>query len=437
MLPDLSSLRIAASDLNGRMRGKRLPADFMRKVENGAVRMPLSVLNVDIWGADIDDNPLVFETGDRDGYMQPTGRGAVPMPWLSDDAYLMPATMLKEDQTPFEGDPRRALERVLERYTAKGWEVRAAAEMEFYIVDDSGETPVQVKNQRTGRPLVGANILSLAELDAFEPFFNSLYRACDMMDIPAQTAISEVGTGQFEIDINHREAMEAADNAWLFKTMVKGIARQHNMAATFMPKPFAGDAGTGLHVHFSVVDADGNNVFDDGSEEGNDTLLHAVAGCLEAMRASTLVFAPHGPSYDRIVPGEHAPISVCWGYENRTAAIRIPAGPPAGRRIEHRIAGGDTNIYLHLAAVLGAAIDGIERKATPPAPITGNAYEGEHPELVTNWNDAIDLFENDPLIAQIFHPRLIENLVMTKRQELRLLADIPPEDHWMTYLETV
>ena len=252
MLPDLSSLRIAASDLNGRMRGKRLPADFMRKVENGAVRMPLSVLNVDIWGADIDNNPLVFETGDRDGYMQPTGRGAVPMPWLSDDAYLMPATMLKEDQTPFEGDPRRALERVLERYTAKGWEVRAAAEMEFYLVDDSGETPVQVKNPRTGRALVGANILSLAELDAFEPFFNSLYRACDMMDIPAQTAISEVGTGQFEIDINHREAMEAADNAWLFKTMVKGIARQHNMAATFMPKPFAGDAGTGLHVHFRL-----------------------------------------------------------------------------------------------------------------------------------------------------------------------------------------
>ena len=87
--------------------------------------------------------------------------------------------------------------------------------------------------------------------------------------------------------------------------------------------------------------------------------------------------------------------------------------------------------------MLGAAIDGIERKATPPAPITGNAYEGEHHELVTNWNDAIDLFENYPLIAQIFHPRLIENLVMTKRQELRLLADIPPEDHWMTYLETV
>jgi len=349
----------------------------------------------------------------------------------------MPATMLKEDQTPFEGDPRRALERVLERYAARGWEVRAAAEMEFYLVDDSGDVPVPVKNPRTGRPLVGANILSLAELDAFEPFFNALYRACDVMDIPAQTAISEVGTGQFEIDINHRDALEAADNAWLFKSMVKGIARLHNMAATFMPKPFAADAGTGLHVHFSVVDSAGLNVFDDGSETGNDTLRHAVAGCLEAMRASTLVFAPHGPSYDRIVPGEHAPISVCWGYENRTAAIRIPAGPPAGRRIEHRIAGGDTNIYLHLAAVLGAAMDGIERQAEPPAPITGNAYEGNHPELVTNWADAIDLFETDPLIARIFHPRLVENLGMTKRQELRLLADIPADEHWKTYLETV
>ncbi len=436
VLSDFVSLRIAACDLNGQMRGKRLPADFASKVQKGAVRMPLSALNVDIWGADIENSPLVFETGDADGYMQPTGRGAVPMPWLPSAAALVPATMLNEDKTPFEGDPRRALERVLERYAARGWNVRAATEMEFYLVNDQGGLG-PVNHPHTGRPLENTEVLSLAELDAFEPFFTELYSGCAAMGIPAQSAIAEAGVGQFEIDIDHRDALTAADNAWLFKTLAKGLARAHNMAATFMAKPFPNDSGTGLHVHFSVVDSKGNNVFDNGTDEGNETLRHAVAGCLDAMQGSTLIFAPHGASYERMVPDAHAPTAVCWGYENRTAAIRIPAGPPAARRIEHRVAGGDINPYLHLAAVLGAAIDGVERAEEPPVPITGNAYEEDHPQLEANWEDALKRFESDPAIARIFHPLLIENLVMTKRQEIRISKQIAPEDVWKTYLEAV
>lgn len=437
MSTDLKSLRIAAPDLNGRMRGKRLPSDFQGKVEDGKVRMPLSVLNLDIWGADIEGSPLVFETGDADGFLRPTRRGLVPMPWLAGEAFLMPATMMNEDGTPFEGDPRRALARVLERFAARGWHVRAAFEMEFYLVDDAEDELTPALNPQTGRELQAAEICSLDELDAFEPFFNALYAACAEMNIPAQSALSEAGVGQFEIDIDHREAMEAADNAWLFKALLKGLARNHKMAASFMPKPFEDDAGTGMHVHFSVVDAEGRNIFDDGSEEGNDVLRAAVAGCLEAMRASTLIFAPHGASYDRMVPGAHAPTAVCWGYENRTVAIRIPAGPPAARRIEHRVAGGDINPYLHLAAILGAALDGIEREAKPPAPVDGNAYDEDRPELARSWDEAITLFDKSDAIKRIFHAQLIENLVMTKRQELRLLADIPEDERWKTYLESV
>ncbi len=439
MSTEFDSLRIAACDLNGQMRGKRLPADFSDKIDKGTVRMPLSVLNVDIWGADIENSPMVFETGDADGYLQPTGRGPVPMPWLPDGAALVPATMLNEDETPFEGDPRRALERVLERYAKRGWAVHAATEMEFYLVNDRGADGDlgPVSHPHTGRPLENTEILSLAELDAFEPFFSELYNACNDMDIPAQSAIAEAGVGQFEIDIEHRDALTAADNAWLFKAMTKGIARSHRMAATFMAKPFPNEPGTGMHVHFSVLDKDGNNIFDDGTDEGNDTLRHAVAGCVDAMQGSTLIFAPHGPSYERMVPDAHAPTAVCWGYENRTAAIRIPAGPPAARRIEHRVAGGDINPYLLLAAILGAALDGIERSAEPPAPITGNAYEEEHPQLETSWENALNRFENDAMIARIFHPLLIENMVMTKRQEISVFPDIAPEDVWKDYLEAV
>ena len=137
------------------------------------------------------------------------------------------------------------------------------------------------------------------------------------------------------------------------------------------------------------------------------------------------------------MPGAHAPTGAGWGYENRTVAIRIPGGPPAARRIEHRVAGGDINPYLSFAAILGAAITGIEEGMTPPPPITGNAYEVDLPQLAPDWQSAIDIFESDPMIARIFDAELIRNLVMTKRQELARMAEIPEEHHWKTYLDTV
>lgn len=437
-LSQFATFRVAACDLNGQMRGKRMPAGFASKLDSGQVRMPLSALNVDLWGVDIENSPLVFDSGDADGVLRPTNRGPVPMPWLATPSALVPMVMYTDQGDPFEGDPRHALTRVLDRYTARGWTVVAATEMEFTLVDATGDTPVPPKSPITGRTLEDEAVLSLTDLDAFDDFFTALYDGCDTMGIPAQTAISESGIGQFEINLNHQNALRTADDAWLFKALVRGLARKHGFAATFMAKPYPTDAGNGMHVHFSVLDADGNNIFNDGGDAGTDTLRSAVAGCVAAMPASTLIFAPNGNSYDRLVPGAHAPTNATWAYENRTAAIRIPGGAPAARRIEHRVAGGDTNPYLMLAAVLGAAISGIEDTMVPPAPVTGNAYDTDGlPQLASNWATAIDRFETDPLIARIFAPMLIRNLCMTKRQELAHFKHRPPETHWLSYLETV
>jgi glutamine synthetase len=278
----------------------------------------------------------------------------------------------------------------------------------------------------------------MAQMDAFAPFFDDLYAGAHAMGIPAETAISEAGVGQFEVTMRHGPAMQAADNAWLFKSLVRGIARQHGMAATFMAKPYANDSGNGMHVHFSVLDADGNNVFDNGGDDGTDILRHAVAGCLAAMPGSSLIFAPHGNSYDRLVDGAHAPTAAAWGYENRTVAIRIPGGPTAARRIEHRTAGGDINPYLLLSAVLGAAMIGVEDQMQPSAPVTGNAYaQSELPSLASDWVGAIERFETDPFIARIFDPLLIDCLCRCKRQEIRKFADLPAERHWQAWLERV
>ena len=435
--PEVRSVRTAVADLNGQARGKRMPAGMAAKAAVEGSRMPLSVLNVDIWGDDIEESPLVFATGDRDGVLWPTERGMVPVPWLDAPTAMLPMWMSTEDGQPFDGDPRHALARVLDRYAARGLSPVVATELEFYLIDDAGDAPKPPPSPRSGKTRLGGEILSLRALDAFDAFFTDLYEAAETMDIPAETAISEAGLGQYEINLVHGPAMKAADDAWLFKLLVRGMARKHGFAASFMAKPYPDWSGSGMHMHFSVLDDDGRNVFDDGGPAGSPVLRHAVAGCLTAMPASTLIFAPHGNSYERLVPGAHAPTGIAWAYENRTAAIRIPAGAPSARRIEHRVAGGDINPYLLLAVVLGAALTGIEDAALPPEPVTGNAYDAALPQLPVDWASAIDAFAGSDLIRRILPAGLIRNYVATKRQELTYHDELSPAERLDLYLDTV
>jgi glutamine synthetase len=436
--PQVRTIRVAASDLNGQPRGKRMPTRFADRVFSEGTRFPLSVLNLDIWGEDIDDSPLVLESGDRDGVLKPTERGFLPMPWLDAPTALLPIWMYHDDGRPFVGDPRHALDRVLQRYRDRGLTPVSAVELEFFLIDDSGRKLQVPHSPRSGKRRVAGEILSMRALDQFDIFFTDLYDACEEMDIPADTAISEAGLGQFEINLMHcDDALRAADDAWLFKMLVKGLARKHGFAASFMAKPYEDYAGSGLHMHFSVLDENGENIFDNGGPEGTDALRHAIAGCLKAMPGSGLIFAPHANSYDRLVPGNHAPTGIGWAYENRTAAIRVPSGGPKSRRIEHRVAGGDVNPYLMLAAVLGAAMNGLEDAETPPEPITGNAYNLDLPQIPGDWVSAIDRFEKDDQIARIFDKDLIRNLVLTKRQEWLYMQDVSPQEQVEIYLDTV
>jgi len=346
--------------------------------------------------------------------------------------------MFHPDGRPYDGDPRQALARVVERYKAAGLTPVVATELEFFLIDDSGGQLRVPPSPRSGKRRTGAETLSLRALDAFDRFFTALYDACEAMDIPADTAISEAAPGQFEINMMHQaDPLKAADDAWLFKLLVKGLARRYGFAGSFMAKPYEEWNGSGMHMHFSVLDEDGQNIFDNGGEEGSDRLRHAVAGCLAAMPGSTLLFAPHENSYDRLVPNAHAPTGIGWAYENRTSAIRIPSSGPKARRIEHRVAGGDVNPYLTVAAVLGAALNGLEDRVEPPPALQGNAYEQGLDQLPATWGEAIDAFANCPQIKRIFPAHLIENFVMTKRQELLYMAELSDDETVELYLDTV
>lgn len=436
--PDVKTIRVAAADLNGQARGKRVPVRFADKIVKEGTRFPYSALNLDIWGEDIENSPLVFESGDADGVLKPTERGFLPMPWLDAPTALLPIWMFHEDGTPFEGDPRQALARVVRKFHDRGLRPVCATELEFYLIDDSGRELRVPPSPRSGKRRPGADTLALRALDAFDQFFTDLYDACEAMDIDADTAISEAGIGQFEINLLHSDdVLKVADDTWLFKLLVKGLARRHGFAASFMAKPYDNWPGNGMHMHFSMTDAEGRNLFDDGGPRGTDLLRHAVAGCLKAMPGSMLLLAPHANSYERMVPGAHAPTGIAWAYENRTAALRIPSGSHRARRIEHRVAGGDINPYLMMAGVLGSALIGIEDGLEPPAPVTGNAYALDLPQLPVTWQDAIDTFEKSPEMARIFAPQLIDNLLRTKRQEIHYMAELSEQEVLDLYLDTV
>lgn len=436
--PEVESIRAAVCDLNGLLRGKRIPASQARKALEGSLRMPLSIVGLDIWGGDIANNPMVFRMGDVDGVAEWTGRDILPVSWTARPTALLSVWLADENGTPFPADPRRALAAILARYDALGLTPVTAMELEFHLMDGGETAALGPLSPVTGRRLTDAAAMSLDEVDHFEAFIHDVYAACQAQGIPADSTIAENGRGQFEINLNHvSDALRAADDALFFKRTVRGVARKHGFAASFMAKPYGDCAGNGLHVHFSLADKSGSNIFDDGSSDGAEIMRHAIGGMLGAMAESTLIFAPHFNSYRRLRPDSYAPTSATWGYEDRMVAIRVPGGSPTARRIEHRVAGADANPYLVMAAVLGAALIGIERRISPGDPRRNGVDDSAALRLPLDWLSAIEAFEKSPLAAEIFAPTVRNALTACKRQEAGVFAAKVSAFEYETYLETV
>ncbi|WP_341486019.1 glutamine synthetase family protein [Thioclava sp. GXIMD4215] len=436
--PEIESALVTVCDLNGMLRGTRVPVAQIGKLCDAGLRIPLAALGVDVWGEEIAQQDPLFPSREAIGRGGMIERGLLPMTWADPPAILAPMTLSCANGDPFPADPRRALEEITRRFAALGLTPVVATELEFYLVNPEPDLPEPPNSPVSGKQLHSDDVYSVDELLHFDDFLSDVFDACREQGIPADAAISENGAGQFEINMMHvPDPLRAADDAILFKQTVRGVARKHGLAATFMAKPYGALSGSGFHVHFSLIDKDGRNVFDDGGPQGTDLLWHAVAGLLHTMAECTLTFAPHENSYRRLAPGSHAPSAIAWGYENRTVAVRIPGGSHKARRIEHRVAGADANPYLVLASILGGALMGIEGKWDPAAPITGNAYDQDLPHLPLDWASAIEAFKVGAHVPAIYNPQLQRMLTACKTQELRVFNRRVTDFEYHTYLETV
>lgn len=219
------------------------------------------------------------------------------------------------------------------------------------------------------------------------------------------------------------------------KRLIKGIAAKYGLIASFMPKPFEDEAGNGMHVHCSVLDEQGNNIFDDGTERGTPLLHHAIAGCLNHMADSVAIFAPSYNAYRRFQKGSHAPTSPSWGYENRTVAVRVPAGNHAARRLEHRVSGADANPYLLFAVLLASMLDGIENELKPSKPISGDGYAQEKTPLPVYMQDALTAFSESDFIRSALGGELQRIFTLTKQQEIEEFRRRITALEYQSYLE--
>tara|TARA_R110001592_G_scaffold363043_2_gene679778 strand:+ start:36648 stop:37994 length:1347 start_codon:yes stop_codon:yes gene_type:complete len=418
--PEIEIFEIVLPDVCGGLRGKWLTRDKIHKVLAGELKLPMSSLAFDVWGRDA--QVLVFETGDNDGFCQPDLRTLSVVPWAERPTAQVVISMMEINGTPCAYDTRHILSSLMKRFAALGLTPVVASEMEFHLfhdeLDDKGQ-PVHTQTDCVGGRLAGGQTYGLEMMEGMSGLMHDIRDTCAVQGLPVDTLIKESGPSQYEINLYHNpDALVAADQAMMLQRAIKAVSRKHGLRATFMAKPFGHLVGNGMHVHCSLLDEQGNNAFDDGTGKGTHLLQHAVAGCLETMADSMLLFAPNLNSYRRFQHGSYAPLAPCWGYENRTVSVRIPADTPQATRIEHRVAGADANPYLVIAAILSGMLHGIENTLSAPPPLEGNAYEQLEPSLPRYWPDALAQFEGSAFIRYNLGAEFQHVYSVLKRQEM-------------------
>jgi len=414
---DIESVDLLIGDLNGVMRGKWAPAEALRKVVTPGINMPLSIFGIDIWGREVEATNLHIETGDRDGFCRAIPGRISRAPWAARPTAQALMTMYTETGAPFHADPRNALVKLVARYAALGLTPVTAFELEFYLVDPAAFQKNGRMSRDEGNGPDLQNLYSLAELRGQNDLFAEIRAAAIAQGLPIDTIIKEAAPGQFEVNLQHRrDALAAADDTVLLRRLISECAHKYGLRATFMAKPFLEWPGNGMHVHASIEDETGLNIF--SLPDGRERLGHAAAGLLETMRDSLLVFIPGFNGYRRLQPGSYAPTRIAWGWNNRSVAVRVPASDDRALRLEHRLSGADANPYLVLASILGGMLDGLEGRMKAPPPVEGSAYAVPLPQLSDDMDDAIADFERSDFIRRLLGPELRHIFAEVKKVEL-------------------
>lgn len=420
--PDIGAVQIFLTDLCGVLRGKSIRREELAALYTHGRPVAGTILGLDITGEDVDATGLVWEVGDADMLCRPVPGTLLRAPWLAAPTAQLMLSMYAADGSAAGADPRQALIRAVQRLTSMGYTPVLACELEFYLLREDAQGHLQPAGGGRLSERSKREPYSLTRLDDLAPLFDEIYAAAAVQGLPIETLMAEYAPGQFEITLRHRaDALRAVDDAVLYKRLVRGVAARHGCTATFMAKPFAERAGSGLHLHLSLADAPGANLCAAAEASGSALLQQMIGGLRVTMAESMAIFAPNGNSYRRFQSNSYAPVAATWGVNNRSVSLRIPAGPPASRHVEHRLSGADANLYLAAATVLAAAEKGLRERLDPGPPVVGNGYlQGANPGAVglpTTWQAALQAARESRFLRDALGEDTLRLFLAVKDQE--------------------
>ncbi|MFQ3210743.1 MAG: glutamine synthetase [Oceanospirillaceae bacterium] len=412
----ITEVECIVSDLTGIARGKIMPAS--KFCDDAGIRLPEGVLVATVTGDYLDDYSMI-DPAEIDVYLKPDPNAAHLLPWASE-----PTAQIIHDCYDIHGElvdlaPRTILRKVLKLYSDLGLTPIVAPEAEFYLTQKSmnPDSPLQPPIGRTGRAETGRQSYSIDAVNEFDPLFEDVYDYCEAQNLDLETLIHEEGLGQMEINFRHGEALSLADQVFLFKRTLREAAFKHDLSATFMAKPLQNQAGSSMHIHQSVLDAQGNNIFVGADGGISDVLKHYIGGLQKYTKAATALFAPNVNSYRRFLKDESAPVNMHWGFDNRTVGLRVPEKTGPNIRVENRVGGADANPYLAMAATLACGYLGMQEKLEPSAPVEGSAYDKGTRELPRSLTEALIQLDRCEPLREIFGDRFVKAYLAVKEKE--------------------
>ncbi|MEH6498616.1 MAG: glutamine synthetase family protein [Pseudoalteromonas distincta] len=440
--PEIHFIDLLIADMNGIVRGKRIDRSALLKAYEKGIALPASIFALNIQGTTVEETGLGLEIGDADRVCLPIPGTLNVEPWQKRPTGQLLMTMYELDRkTPFFADPRYVLQRIVKRFSELGLTPVSAFELEFYLIDQENITgrPQPPRSPMSGKRPNSVQVYSMDDLDEYAEFLQDVIEAAHEQDIPADAIVAESAPGQFEVNLHHvDDPVMACDHNVLLKRVIKNVAYDHEMDTTFMAKPYYDQAGNGMHVHISLVDEDGTNVFTPNADGTlSNTLRWAIGGLLQTLPEYMAFLCPNVNSYRRFSPSFFVPCAPTWGIDNRTVAVRVPGGDPESMRIEHRLAGADANPYLLMAALLSAIHYGISNKIEPPEMTEGNAYDQHEASLPTNLRDALRALENSAVMKEYIGEEYLDVFVLCKESEQEEFERTISDLEYMWYLHTV
>ena len=442
--PQIEAFDIILHDANGIGRGKIIRRHELLPFYKGGRHLPISILGLDICGEDVHETGLIWDQGDGDLRAWPIPGSLVALHGTKPARGEVFMSMYGLDGAKMTSDPRHALQAQIDALAAEGLYPSGAFELEFFLLanDRGADGKVQpARDVLDGRASHKTEVYSVDHLHGMLPLFSDIYAGAALAGIKAETMISEYAPGQYELTLHYRaDVMAAADDLLRLKRIVRAQARAHGVTACFMAKPVEAYAGSGMHFHVSMMNAAGKNVFVEAVEgQWSDTILHALGGLRATMGESMLVFAPHANSWRRFASQSYAPVSPTWGVNNRSVALRIPAGDIKARRIEHRPAGVDANPYLVAATVLAGVRHGMANNIDPGPETTGNGYaDGQDaPAIPVDWRSAIEAAKASGFLKDALGTDMHRTFTAIKAAEYARVARTISEVDFDLYLHTV